>query len=446
MSEKETELKNGEFVYGVLDTFELTNSEDLVTIGKIKGTIRVGDKVYISNPGDDDDEVIVTKVSALENNNMPIPEATDMFVSLRICDGKAENIKPGSVIRSEDVDKQIIQNVYVNSLGESYIGKRKFVFSDDDTMRMSISDCAEAMRLFVWLFTKDNEPKSKEEIEECRKKCDAARKIMAKKILKADEIYLIINKGTGEPHLFSTMTKRGEGYYSSPAEIKIFTKAYLDVAKNNFPEDKFEIRKIENKDIESTLYDAFYLNGAYGVRVMFDSVAIGADTLVQKEDYSNCKLMDIPVTNPSFMRWMLLRAQIGVPNTDEEKLVAKIYYRMFAIEMAKAKFIMPVKFEGEVPEYGDDGKFKNMLDERKVKFPTVLGKDGKRLTFLYTDFKRFKRPSGEEWKALSTPIEQIVNFYDIAINTMPGETKGCFINKEMYAEIKKISDDDNAKK
>lgn len=446
MDNEKYDVKAGEFVYGVNDIFELADSEDIVSVGKVKGTIHIGDTIYISNLGDDDDELIVTTAVALEKNRMPVTEATDCFVSVRIRGGKAENIKPGSVIHSENVEDEIMHMVYVNTLGESYIGKRKFEFSEDDLMRMSITDCAETMRLFVYMFTNDKEAKSKSVVEETRKKCDAFRKVIAKKILMADEIYVIINKITEEPHMFSRTTKKDSGYFSSPAEIKIFTKAYLKVAKANFPEDKFEIRKIEHDDIEQTLFDAFYLNGAYGVRVMFDSVAVAANTLVLPPDYSELRAIDRPLSNPDFMRWMLLRGQIGTPKTDEEKLVAKIYYRMFAIEMAKARFILPVKFDGEVPEYDEAGKFKEMLDEQKVKFPIVVGKDGKRLTFLYTDSKRFKRPAGDNWRALSIPMEQIVKYFDVAINTAPGEKTGCFVNNEMYKEIKMIFDDDNAKK
>lgn len=446
MDNEKIDIKNGEFIYGVNDIFELADSEDIVSVGKVKGTIHVGDTIYISNLGDDDDELIVTTVLALEKDRMPVTEATDSFVSIRIREGKAENIKPGSVIHSEDVSDVAMHMVYVNTLGESYIGKRKFEFSEDDLMRMSITDCAETMRLFMYMFTNDKEPKSKSVIEETRKKCDALRSVIAKKILMADEIYLIINKATKEPHMFSRTAKKENGYFSSPAEVKIFTKAYLKVAKVNFPEDKFEIRKVEHDDIPATLSDAFYLNGAYGVRVMFDSVSVAANSLVLEPDYSDLRPMDRPLSNPDFMRWMLLRAQIGKPQNDDEKLVAKIYYRMFAIEMAKARFILPVKFDGEIPEYDEDGKFKEMLDEQKVKFPVVVGKDGKRLTFLYTDSKRFKRPGGENWRALSIPMEQIVKYFDVAINTAPGEKTGCFVNNEMYKEIKMIFDDDNAKK
>lgn len=446
MDYEKIEIKDGEFVYGVNDIFELADSEDIVSVGKVKGTIRPGDKIYISNPGDDDDEIIVTTVVALEKDRMPVTEATDTFVSLRIRDGKAENIKPGSVIHSENVDGDVIQMIYVNTLGESYIGKRKFVFSEDDKMRMSITDCAEVIRLFVFIFNKDGEHKLPEEIVETRKKLDVLRNVMARKILMADEIYLVINKITKEPHMFSRTTKKDEGYFSSPAEIKIFTKAYLNVAKENFPEDMFEIRKIEHNDIPMVLHDAFYLNGAYGVRVMFDAASVAADMLVLPDDYSNLKPIDRPLANPDFMRWMLLRAQIGTPKNDEEKLVARIYYRMFAIEMAKARFILPVKFDGEIPEYDEAGKFKEMIDEQKVKFPIVLGKDGKKLTFLYTDSKRFKKPTGANWRALSIPMEQIVQFFDIAINSQPGDKAGCFVNKEMYKEIKTIFDDSNRNK
>lgn len=445
MEDREFELNNGEFVYGVLDTYELADSDDLVTLGKVQGTIHIGDTVYISNKGDDDDEIIVTSVVAMERNGMPASEANNCFVSLRIREGGIENIKIGSVIRSENVSEEVIQTSYVRALGESYIGKRNFELSEDDLMRMSITDCAETMRLFVWKFSGNNEERPKEEVAEAKRKCDVVRKSMAKKILMADEIYIIINKITGEPHLFSRTTKKDGGYLSSPPEIKIFTKAYLKIAKANFPEDKFEIRRIENDKIEQTLFDAIYLNGALGVRVMFDFVAIAAESLVKPKDYSNEKQTMIPVMNPSFMRWMLLRAQIDNPQTEEEKIIARIYYRMFVIEMIKAKFIIPVKFMGEKPQFDDDGKITSQIDENRIACPIIEGKDGKRLTFLYSDYKRYRAPKGEGWQALVTSMEEILNLFDVVINAKEGEHKGCFVNRELFEEMKKMAEFGNGK-
>ena len=43
-----------------------TVQESLVVTGRVKGTIRVGDAVYISNPGEDNDNTFLTTIVGIE--------------------------------------------------------------------------------------------------------------------------------------------------------------------------------------------------------------------------------------------------------------------------------------------------------------------------------------------------------------------------------------------
>lgn len=45
--------KPQEFVMGVQDKFGQEGTRDLVVVGKVAGTVRKGDAVYVSNFGDD---------------------------------------------------------------------------------------------------------------------------------------------------------------------------------------------------------------------------------------------------------------------------------------------------------------------------------------------------------------------------------------------------------
>ena len=61
MSESTNENK---FVYGVLDKFELKNSAtDVAVVGRVKGTLKRGDKIFITNYGDDDDEFELNEIT-----------------------------------------------------------------------------------------------------------------------------------------------------------------------------------------------------------------------------------------------------------------------------------------------------------------------------------------------------------------------------------------------
>ena len=113
MSENNT---NTSFVYGVLDTFQLLATRDIATVGRVKGTIHKGDSICIRNYGDEDDEVVISKIIAIEIEKKPVDEARDCFVMLRIEDGTTENIKPGSVVYSDGTPDEDIRVAYMIAL------------------------------------------------------------------------------------------------------------------------------------------------------------------------------------------------------------------------------------------------------------------------------------------------------------------------------------------
>ena len=201
------------FVYGVLDKFELKNSAtDVAVVGRVKGTLKRGDKIFITNYGDDDDELVVSSVVALEIEGKEAEEATDCFVAIRIRDGLSENIKPGSVIHSENASEEEIHIAYVTAIGDSYVGRRDLEIYETELSIMSITDCAESWRIFIKLHEKKEGGFTKEEINDFRRKIGVISRSLGKKILAADEIYAVISKRTGEPYMFSRTNKFKDDY------------------------------------------------------------------------------------------------------------------------------------------------------------------------------------------------------------------------------------------
>ena len=439
-------LNENKFVYGVLDTFELMATRDIAVVGRLKGTINKGDKIFITNYGDDDDELVVSTAVALEVEKKEVDTATDCFVAIRIRDGLSENIKPGSVIHSEDTSEEDIHLAYVNAIGDSYVGRRDLEIYETEQSKMSITDCTEAWRIFIKVHEKKEGGFSQDEIKEFRRKIGVVARALSKKLLSADEIYCVYNKRTGEPHMFSRTNKVKDDYVCSPPEIHIFSKPYKGVGEKHFPSDLFEIRKIENGDnndgIKNFLFDAFYLNGAMGVRVNFEAVAIGADSIIQKPNYYGMKENEIPVTNPNLVRWMLLRSQISNPSTEAEKMVAKIYYRFFAIEVLKAKFLVPAKAveEGENPVEIPEEIAKEAGDAelKRLRFPIMVGKNRRNLVFLFTDMKRLRGMYDEEWSAFSQTLDKFIGTFDVGINISNKYSLGCYVNKDTYDEIHRM--------
>lgn len=439
-------LNENKFVYGVLDTFELMATRDIAVVGRLKGTINKGDKIFITNYGDDDDELVVSTAVALEVEKKEVDTATDCFVAIRIRDGLSENIKPGSVIHSEDTSEEDIHLAYVSAIGDSYVGRRDLEIYETEQSKMSITDCTEAWRIFIKVHEKKEGGFSQDEVKEFRRKIGVVARALSKKLLSADEIYCVYNKRTGEPHMFSRTNKVKDDYVCSPPEIHIFSKPYKGVGEKHFPSDLFEIRKIENGDnndgIKNFLFDAFYLNGAMGVRVNFEAVAIGADSIIQKPNYYGMKENEIPVTNPNLVRWMLLRSQIANPSTEAEKMVAKIYYRFFAIEVLKAKFLVPAKAveEGENPVEIPEEIAKEAGDAelKRLRFPIMVGKNRRNLVFLFTDMKRLRGMYDEEWSAFSQTLDKFIGNFDVGLNISNKYSLGCYVNKDTYDEIHRM--------
>jgi len=443
MSDTNNEAK---FIYGVLDTFELKYTNDIASVGRLKGTIHKNDTVYITNYGDDDDELVVSTIVAIEVEKKEVDEATDCFAMLRIRAGLSENIKPGSVIHSENTDREDIHIAYVSAIGDSYVGRRDLEIYETELNKMSITDCSESWRIFAKVHEKKEGGFTEAEIKDFKRKIGILSRSMAKKILAADEIYVVVNKKTGEPHMFSRTNKHNDDFICSPPEIHIFSKPYKDVAIKHFPEELFTIEKISNADnpetIKQYLFDAFYLNGAMGMRVNFEVVAMACETIIPRPNYYGKK--DAPVTNPNLQRWMLLRAQIGTPQTDAEKTVARIYYRFFAIELQKAQLVVPMKSlesspDEETPEIPEELKENGVAPElRKVRFPILVGKNRRNLVFMFTDVKRLRQMYDEEWEIFAQPISRFINNFDVGLNTNNKNQAGCFMNRETYEEIQKM--------
>ena len=50
------------FVFGIIDTFTLKESDDLVVVGRVNGKVEIGDSVFVTNPGDASEDPFETTV------------------------------------------------------------------------------------------------------------------------------------------------------------------------------------------------------------------------------------------------------------------------------------------------------------------------------------------------------------------------------------------------
>lgn len=428
------------FILGVLDVFSLKDSPDFIVVGRVKGTVHKGDTVYLSNPGTDDDRRIAAVVTALETGpGAAALQAADCDVALRIKNGSRYPLRKGTVLFTEDKSDNDIHTVYINTLGDVFVMKQGLDLSDEDLGMLTIADCAESWRMFFWLQGKVAEKQSQEERQEARRRIDRLADALCRKILHAEAIYCIYDKTTGEPYLLSRTIKREENYECTPPDILIFPKSYQRIMRERFPEERFEIRRIENGEKGDGIYNflgtAFYLNGACGAAVLSEQTAIAAGMLVPEPDYSQTPQQNIPVTNPGLVRWALLLGQIGEARGEDADLIRGLYYGFLSRELLKARLLIPMQNMGEIPKTDESGKT-ILQKDTTMKFPTKQGKYGRPAVCIFTDWKRLRMVYGKDWNALVQPVEGIIDVFDCAVNSTEFYRAGFYVSKDMFEEIK----------
>lgn len=424
------------FVYGVEDVFHLKDTDDLVVVGIVRGTVKPGMAVYVSNIGDDENSTLLTTVQGLEIQGKPVETATNCPVALRLQMGSKVNIKIGSVVCTRDMSVNEVHQAYINAIGNAYVAMRKLELSEKEMEVMSIADMVEAWRLFSWKQSQMVNTDGDADKEANKNKVEKLAEALIAKIFDAEEIYVVHNKRTGEPHMFSQTIDRKDGtYMCTPPDILVIPKAYAHVYAATYSQGDYELKKIENGEDKKGIYNffgsTFYLNGACGIDIIGPQTAIDASKLVSPPDYSNTPRINIPVTNPDLVRWMLLMGQMGKPDSPDEETVLKLYHNFFLRELNKATLLIPMKKEGEIPTPDENGSTV-LKEDLKIQFPTMKGKHDRDAVRMFTDWKRLRMEYDDSWSGMLQPVSGMIDVFDCVINATKYPEAGCYIDKEMY--------------
>lgn len=427
----------------IMDVFALQNHDDVVVVGKVNGTVHAKDAVCVVNCGEEDEPLTATVIVGIETGpGVTAQEATNCHVGLRLENGKHLHLKKGTVLYTAECTDEEIRNAYTSALGDIFVAKQELEISEKDMEALSLADCAEIWRLFIWFNTQVKKVTDPEIIKVHRERLKQLATAMGKKLLAADSIYCVYSKVTGEPYLFSqTVRQENNSYMCTPPHILVVTKQYEKQVMQSLPADKFEMKRIDNGEDKQGIYNflgsAFYLNGACEVAVQAHQSTIAAEMLVEKPDYTGVNPINVPVTNPDLVRWMLLLGQLGKPEGEDQELIYKLYYRFMSIEMTKAKFLIPMKHDGEMPATDEEGK--TVLKEgMQIQLATMDGKEDRPAVRMYTDWKRLHMVYGEDWGGMIQPISGMIETFDCAINATQYPQAGGYISKAMYEEMQKF--------
>lgn len=451
-----TEIKkstsSSAFCMGVEGKFLL--GKGLFYAGTVKGTVNVGDEICIVNPGDyeisfddvitfDTPNVVKAKIAKIEvgSEKSSVESVTDSKASIVFDEDMEYYIRTGTVFCSSGSKGEIVRQAYCDGLGNGLIGFAHMNVSDGVYARMSLNDMAEVARMFLGLISRDPAFQSPEMKDEITSKIGKLGTNMSKCIVNEDVIYTLYSKRTGEPKLF---TRCFDGPNNTiridPPFICIFTEQTYKSVSNAYKDDTaYELRKIENgKDrngIKKFLDTTFYLNGATGLCVNYIGLTIAAGNIIPPPNYDGVPAIQIPVTNPMVESLILLVGQFEKVETEAEKKEYSAYSNMMFRELAKARFIAPIKIEGDV-EHKDniEAVFK---ENTTISFVVMDGKYGRPALKVFTDWQKmveagFKPEDG--WSGNVMRLDQILDAQDCVINATSSmyPTSGIYIGREMF--------------
>ncbi|MBF1720817.1 MAG: SseB family protein [Streptococcus sp.] len=399
--------ENTTVVFGVEEILPTPNdSEDLVVIGLVRGTIHVGDEVIITNLGSDNDKAAKAVISALEDANKgQVKKASGDNVVVTIKDGKKHNVYKGTVLHFEGVSEDDLRASYLYAIINAFFFWQNGILMDEDRRRFSIADLIEIWRQSIHFC---DTQASDENYAYYFEKIIILMEQVRATLLTLDEIYAVYSVKTGEPALFISSTRNKDGSLE-PAEtmVRLIPTAYKE--KITYP-DEFELRCIENglnKDgILNFLNEVIFLNGAEGIEFISDKTSINAKALIKSPDLEGMREVDKPIMNPDVVRCLLMLGQIGDTTTlgkRDRDFLSKLYLNRLTEALKTARFIVPIKVEGELPKPNEKGET-SFAEDVKYELAMKELKDNKKAVPIFTDWKRFNEEYGDGWRGLLQPL------------------------------------------
>ena len=448
-SNKEAEEAKGNACVGVLDLFPMKETNQLLIVGSLEGTLKVGDQLQFCNPDQGMKALGIVEVKKLSSQNKDVDSLTDEVLAHLVVDmdSSLTKLKKGSVLFSSGVDEEQKLSSYSDALYRAFVAIQEGQLTNEDYLAASLDDSVEILRLFLWKCRQNQETESEESYQANTRKLEGLAEIVKDKLLAADSVYAVFSEKTGEPYLFSTTYDRGEeGYLCTDPMIMLLTPSWYRQFKETIDSRPNSVVKlIENtedkKGIENFLGTAFYLNGALGTIFNSKEVSISASALVQKPDFSNLPEIQVPVMNPDLVRWMLLMGQLDSPTTEDEEVIYKLYYKFFSEAMLKAKFLIPLDAASEFKDDSQEGSSFVLEKDSSFNIPVKEGKDGRNSVPVFTDWKRLRMVFDEKWNGMIEEAGGMIEVFDYAINPTEYYEAGAYVSLTAFKEMQKFSEE-----
>ena len=448
-SNKDAEEAKGNACVGVLDLFPMKETNQLLIVGSLEGSIKVGSQLQFCNPDQGMESLGTVEVKKLSSQNKDADSLTDEVLAHLVVDRipSLDKLKKGSVLFSSGIEEEQKLSSYSDALYRAFVAIQEGQLTNEDYLAATLDDSVEILRLFLWKCRQNQETESEESYQSNTRKLERLAEIVKDKLLAADSVYAVYSEKTGEPYLFSTTYDRGEeGYLCTDPMIMLLTPSWYRQFKETIDSRPNSVVKlIENtedkKEIENFLGTAFYLDGALGAFFNSKEVSISASALVQKPDFSDLPEIQVPVMNPDVVRWMLLMGQLDSPTTEDEEVIYKLYYKFFSMAVPKAKFLLPLEAASGFPEGGQEANSFVLDESAKFNIPTGEGKNGRNSVPVFTDWKRLRMVFDEKWNGMIENAGNMIEFFDYAINPTEYHEAGAYVSLTAFRDMQKLSEE-----
>ena len=427
------------FTLGVVNFFKGDdNPSDLMIVGFVKGTIKVGDEIVVTKMSCVTETPVKTNVLSLEVPEGEVQEASDTMVMARVQDGAKLDIYKGTVLHSENAPDAQRYNAYITALGIAFVNEQDGILTEEDREKLSASDISE-----IWSLYWKAHLEEFEKVKEIKMKVDQRRRdffnLIREKLFLLDDIYIIYSTITNEPHLFATASLDGNnGLTVSHSWVYLIPSSYMHYRKEIYKKDeRFDFKRIENgpekEGIRNFLRDLFIYDGVESILYFTEDTLIFAKELMDLPNYEGVDEAEIPVTNPDLMKFLHLSSQSDGIEDKEQKNIGKAYFYMLARFAKTAKFIAPMQLHGYDQLLEDNPQ---TAIEPNIPFNLAIrpGKTKEKAVQVYTDWKRLRKHFGGEYKGLVVTLDELVKDYDVVIN--PGEYPiAVFMTEEFFNAV-----------
>ena len=433
------------FALGVVIFFKgEDNSSDLMVVGFVKGSIKVGDEIVVTKMSCVTETPVKTTVLSLMVPEGELQEASDTMVMARVQDGAKLDIYKGTVLHSENAPVEQLYNAYIAALGIAFVDEQEGKLTKEDCERLAASDISEIWQLYYRAHAEEAKRFEAKQVL-LKYKRRELYKLIREKLFLVDDVYVVYSVETDEPYLFSHASEDEKGSLSVTMPMAhLIPSSYIHNLKEMFGKnDKFDFKRIENgpdKDgIRNFIRDLFIYDGIRGIQYCGEKTTILAEQLVDLPRYKGMDETEIPVTNPNVIKWLYLARQLGKLNTRDKKKLSQVYLYQFYEALKTAKFIAPMRLHGYDQLLEDNPQTEI---EPNIPFDLAMqtGKTKELTLQVYTDWKRLRKHRGEDCKGLIVTLDEPLAFHDVVINPGDHPMAAATITEEWYNEVKRKTD------